>query len=243
MATMGNWNGHTFEVSPNLIRGFTELSIKGSCETTTKNSKKQKYVERKYGEIPEISLTVGLSALTGVTDVYSEALAFVKEATQGATAYFYLGSTKLLPAKAMLTSAEVVEIVNAPGQGDKWLSCNVKLTLKQGSKTDEGSGSSGSSGSSGGGGSKKKSVKTTGVTTKAPLLKTMTQADVQAALNSVTTSTRKAKEASAGKVTGYTLQSAMDAAGIKQTKSSGNTAVKKNATTGRITNRGTEMRR
>lgn len=139
MATIANWNGHTFEVSPNLIRGFTDLTIKGSCETTTKNSNKQKYVKRKYGEVPEISMVVGLSALTGVTNVMSEAMAFISEATAGKTAYFYMGTKKLLTAKMMLVSAEVVEVVNMPGSGDAWISCNVKLTFKQGAKSGKSS--------------------------------------------------------------------------------------------------------
>ena len=106
MAVMANWNGHTFEISPNLIRGYTDMTIKGSCETTTKNSEKQKYVEHKYGEIPEIKMTVGLNAMTGVTDVFGEAMQFVKEATEGACNYFYIGTSKLIPAKMMLTEAE-----------------------------------------------------------------------------------------------------------------------------------------
>lgn len=137
MAQMANWNGHTFEVSPNLIRGFSDLSIKGSCETTTKNSDKQKYVKRKYGEVPEISFVVILNAFFGVTSVYDEAMTFITEAQAGTTAYFYLGTSKLIPAKLMLTSAEVTEIVNMPGQGDTWISCKIKLTFKQGDKTDK----------------------------------------------------------------------------------------------------------
>ena len=154
MATIANWNGHTFEVSPHLIRGFTDMSIKAGCETTDKNSGKQKYVERKYGEIPEISMTVGLSAQTGVTNVFKEAMEFVEEATEGATAYFYLGSSKLLPGKMMLTNAEVGDIVHMPGKGATWISCDVKLTFKRGSGSSSGEGgSSGGGGGSSGGGS------------------------------------------------------------------------------------------
>ena len=159
MATIANWNGHTFEVSPNLVRGFTELSIKGGCETTTKNSSKQKYEERKYGEGMDITLNAHLNALSGVTDVMSEAMAFVQEANEGASDYFYMGTVKLVAAKLLLKGAEITEIETMPGKGDRWISCSVKLTFKQGSKNDSGSGSSGSSG----GGSRKKSVRTTGV--------------------------------------------------------------------------------
>ena len=77
MATIATWNGHTFEVSPKLIRGFNGLTLKGGCETTDKNTNGQKYLERKYGEIPELSLTTQLNMLTGVTDVFTEATTWV----------------------------------------------------------------------------------------------------------------------------------------------------------------------
>lgn len=153
MPQIGNWNGHVFEVSDRLIRGFTELSIQGGCETTEKNTNEQKYVERKYGNAQSISLVVGLNALLGVNDVQGEAMQFVAEAEAGATAYFYLGSRKLVSCQMMLTRADVVEVVTAPGRGDRWISCNVRLTLTQASDndgsipaSDAGAGSGGGSG-------------------------------------------------------------------------------------------------
>ena len=136
MPQIGNWNGHVFEVSDRLIRGFTELNIQGGCETTEKNTNEQKYVERKYGNAQSISLVVGLNALLGVTDVQGEAMQFVAEAESGATAYFYLGSRKLVSCQMMLIRADVVEVVTAPGRGDRWISCNVRLTLQQASDND-----------------------------------------------------------------------------------------------------------
>lgn len=155
MPQIGNWNGHVFEVSDRLIRGFTELSIQGGCETTEKNTNEQKYVERKYGNAQSISLVVGLNALLGVTDVQGEAMQFVAEAEAGATAYFYLGSRKLVSCQMMLTRADVVEVVTAPGRGDRWISCNVRLTLTQASDNDgsipaSDAGTAGGSGSNGG---------------------------------------------------------------------------------------------
>ena len=156
MPQIGNWNGHVFEVSDRLIRGFTELSINGGCETTEKNTNEQKYVERKYGNAQSISLVVGLNALLGVNDVQGEAMQLVAEAEAGATAYFYLGSRKLVSCQMMLTRADVVEIVTAPGRGDRWISCNVRITLQQASDNDgsipasdagEGSGGGGGGGS------------------------------------------------------------------------------------------------
>ena len=249
MAQMANWNGHTFTVSPNLIRGFTDLSIKGGCETTDKNSEKQKYVERKYGEIPEIGMTVGLNALTGVTDVFSEAMAFVKEAMEGACAYFYLGTSKLLPAKMMLIQAEVVEVVNLPGKGDKWISCNVKLKFKQGSKNDGGGSSSNPGNNKPPAEKKKESVKTpgTGVTVgKNDALtvgknkaKDYVKSMMNTLLNDPVVVAQTAKAASKDSKTTTTsmmIKSKEEVEqAIKQTKTTTNSATKVSPTTGRIT--------
>ena len=58
MPEVGKWNSHTFVVSPNVIRSFTGLTIKGSSETEDKETGGQKYVSRKSGKPAEISLTV-----------------------------------------------------------------------------------------------------------------------------------------------------------------------------------------
>ena len=50
MPEVGKWNSHTFVVSPNVIRSFTGLTIKGSSETEDKESGNQKYVSRKNGK-------------------------------------------------------------------------------------------------------------------------------------------------------------------------------------------------
>lgn len=137
--TIGNWYGYTFEVSSRLIRGFNGLSIKGSCETKDKKSGKQKYVKRKAAQPAEISLTVQLNALTGVTNVRSEGMKLVQAARDGISAYFYIGDSKLVPCKVMLVSATVD---NVQMVGSKWVCCDVKLTLKQSTK-DGGGGTSG----------------------------------------------------------------------------------------------------
>lgn len=237
MATIANWNGHTFEVSPNLVRGFTELSIKGGCETTTKNSSKQKYEERKYGEGMDITLNAHLNALSGVTDVMSEAMAFVQEANEGASDYFYMGTVKLVAAKLLLKGAEITEIETMPGKGDRWISCSVKLTFKQGSKNDSGSGSSGSSG----GGSKKKSVRTTGVKATATAAATTETwmdklvATAKANIAAARQTANAAKEASkATKTNNNSLASLTAGANaVRATTTNKNTAKKTKATTGR----------
>lgn len=168
MAEIGRWNGHVFEVSPKLIRGFTGLTIKGASNTEDKESGDQGYVSRKHGKPMEVSLTVALNAMTGC-DVRTEAMKFVDEARAGRRDYFYIGNKKLVTCQLMLTDASVknVRITN----GGKWVLAEVSLTMKQCSKNDGSSASSSGGGSSGGGSSgggssgggnkspKKKSVK------------------------------------------------------------------------------------
>lgn len=158
MAEIGRWGGHKFEVSAEVVRSFTGLTIKGSSETEDKTSSKQKYVSRKNGKPVEISLTAHLSAFLGC-DVRAEALAFVDHARAGKTDYFYVGDAKLVTCQLMLTDASVEEVEISGG--NTWTRADVKLTMKQCSKND---GSSGS-GSSGSGGSKKASTKTTSTKT------------------------------------------------------------------------------
>lgn len=187
--TIGNWNGYTFEVSSKLIRGFNGLSIKGSCETKDKKSGKQKYVTRKAAQPAEISLTVQLNALTGVTNVRSEGMKLVKAARNGTSAYFYIGDSKLVPCKVMLVSATVD---NVQMVGSKWVCCDVKLTLKQSTKY-------GSVGVSGGKHkkSKKKSARSSG--TKGSSGSTLPEVDaITGASPSVSATIAKAKAVANG---------------------------------------------
>lgn len=140
MAEIGRWNNHVFEVAPNVIRGFGNLTIKGSSETDEKATGGQKYVSRKNGNPAEVGITAILSALTG-SDVRAEALTFVDEARLGAKGYFYIGGKKLMTCPLMLTDAVVSEAVIAINAA--WISCEVKLTLKQCGKYDGESGGSG----------------------------------------------------------------------------------------------------
>ena len=153
MGEIARWNGHIFEVSAGLIRGFSGLTIKGSSETEDKSSNNQKYVSRKNGKPREVSFDVILRAQLGC-DVRTEALKFVDEATAGAKDYCYIGNKKLLPCSLMLTEASISDI-DLIGTGT-WTRAQVKCTFKQCSKND--SSSSRSSGSSGSSGSKKTST-------------------------------------------------------------------------------------
>lgn len=214
MAEIASWNGHSFTVSPKLIRGFTGMTIKGSSETEDKTSDGQKYVSRKNSNPSEITLTAELNALTGC-DVKNEALKFVDEARSGAKNYFYMGGKKLITCQLMLTEASVSETTIAPN--GTWISCKVKLTMKQCAKYD-GTGSSSSSSSSSSGssssssGSKKTSTKKTSTTTTK---KTTTAAVVGAVAGAVAavakTATTVVKAVSAASKTASALKTAVAA--------------------------------
>lgn len=214
MAEIASWNGHSFTVSPKLIRGFTGLTIKGSSETEDKTSDGQKYVSRKNSNPSEITLTAELNALTGC-DVKNEALKFVDEARSGAKNYFYMGGKKLITCQLMLTEASVSETTIAPN--GTWISCKVKLTMKQCAKYD-GTGSSSSSSSSSSGssssssGSKKTSTKKTSTTTTK---KTTTAAVAGAVVGAVAavakTVTTVVKAASTASKTASALKTAVAA--------------------------------
>ncbi len=133
MAEIGNWNGHTFIVSPTLVRGFTGLSIKGSAETKEKTEASQQYVSLKESKPIETTMTVELHATLGC-DVRTEALLFVDEAIKGASGYFYVGGQKLVLCQLMLTEAGVEDIEIAPG--GTWVSAKIKLNLKQATVLD-----------------------------------------------------------------------------------------------------------
>jgi len=151
----GRWGGHTFLVARGRIFSFKDLTLKGASDTenATKGDKEktsQGYIKRKSGSPTEATITIQLNAFAGV-DVRKEALAFVAEARDGKSDFFYVGSSKLFAYKLMLISAQVKELEIAPN--NTWLRADLSLTFKQ-SSLDGGKTSGGSSGG------KRKSTKT-----------------------------------------------------------------------------------
>lgn len=194
MGVIGRWGGYTFEVSPSVVRSFSDLSIKGSSETEEKESGGEKYVARKSGKPSEVSMTVQLHAMLGC-NVRAEAMGFVEDATNGKRDYFYVGSGKLFVPSMMLTEASVSKVVMSPD--GTWLSADVKLTLRQCEKRvadvpqqsyDDGGGSVSS-------GSKKASVNTTS-TKKITPTSGSTAAIVAAQRNSSSSSSSKSSSSS-----------------------------------------------
>lgn len=154
MAEIASWNGRKFTVSPALIRGFSGLSLRGSSDTEDLTSGGEKYASRKNSQPIELSLTAELSVFTGC-DVRTEALAYITDAQNGATDYFYVGGKKVVACKLMLTDAAIADVSIAPN--GTWTSCKVNLTLKQANTINPPPvvSSAPSSSSSGGGGAKK----------------------------------------------------------------------------------------
>lgn len=217
MAEIASWNGHSFTVSPNLIRSFTGLTIKGSSETEDKTGDGQKYISRKNSNPSEISLTAELNAFTGC-DVKNEALKFVEEAREGAKNYFYMGGKKLIACQLMLTEASVSETTIAPN--GTFVSCKVKLTMKQCAKYDgTDSASSASSSTSSGSGNSSSSKKSS---TKNKSTKT-TVTTVGAVVGAVTAVGAKAKTAASS--------TASNASGALKTAAAAVNAAKKVSST------------
>jgi len=198
----GRWNGHIFVVSPTLIRGFTELTLKAASEVKEKESGNQKYVARKNGKPVEVTMTITLNATTGC-NVREEAMEFAKDAVNGKADYMYVGGKKIAACKLMLIEANVSEISIAPN--GQWVSCQIQLSFRQSTKFS-GSTTSGSSGgsikkSSGNGASKKTdSVTSKYYTTRLSTL--ANTASTSAAERSIKEKTiRAGKAASAAKIT------------------------------------------
>ena len=146
----GRWNNHKFIVSAQQIMSFTDISIKGSSATESKDDNKNGFISRKGSNPTELSVSLHLNAQAGV-NVRDDAMKWVSEAQHGAYDYFYLGDKKLIEAKMMLTDASVSKLEIA--HNGTWVSAEVSLTFKQSDgSTSSGSSSSGSGGGSGGGG-------------------------------------------------------------------------------------------
>lgn len=129
----GRWNGHKFTLSPGRIFSFTNLQIKGGSELESSSDKKKKkeYVKRDQSRPAEVSLTVNLNAFAGCNP-RRQAIAFIKEASEGGCDYFYVGNKKLLPCKLMLVDASVKEV--EVSRDSTWTKASVQLTMKQASK-------------------------------------------------------------------------------------------------------------
>ena len=93
-------------------------------------------------------------------NVKKQAMAFLDDAQAGKTDYFYVGTSKLVSCKLMLTDASIEGVELSPKKME-WISASVALTFKQATKSDGTTGGS----DGGSGSSKKKSTKRTGTTT------------------------------------------------------------------------------
>lgn len=151
MGQIGSWNGIVFEVSPNVVRGYTGLAIEGGSQTEEKVSDKFAYVQRKNSTPTSVNMDVYLNAYLGC-NVRDEAMALIKAATDGAKNYFYIAGKKLVACQLMLVNAKVTEVTSTPS--GEWTSCRIALTMKQCEKYSGGSSSSSGGGGSSGGGTK-----------------------------------------------------------------------------------------
>lgn len=226
MAEIGRWNGHKFEVSPSLIRGFTGLQIKGSSETEDKESGNQKYVSRKNGKPVEVSMTIHLNARLGC-DVRSEAAKFISEAMSGSKDYFYIGNKKLVSCQLMLTDATVKE-VGLIGNGT-WTQADVQITMKQCSKND-GTTSASSSSSSSSGSKKASTKKTSTTTTKSTSVVQAIAGAAKGAVSGVITAVTTAKKVAVTSAAASAVKACVSAVNKLKTTATATTKAKKTTT-------------
>lgn len=133
-------------LSATQIRGMKNLVITGETTTEAATSGNQEYMKRKSGKPIAVTFEVILSAFTGC-NTQSEAISLITAARDGETDYLYVGGSKLVPCRLMLTRAEAKEfILTAKG---KLAHCIVSLTFQQASNNDGSTpGTTNSSGSS-----------------------------------------------------------------------------------------------
>ena len=144
---IGRWHRHKFIVSPKTIYSFNNLQVKASCELLGKEDSTQGYVSRKGGNPTEVTLTVKMSAFTGV-NVRQEMAELGYDAYYGKRDYFYVGNSKITPELLMLTEAHGKNIEIA-ADGKTWVSADVDLTFKACQSYDDVASSGSTSGSTG----------------------------------------------------------------------------------------------
>ena len=131
-------------LSATQMRGMRNLTITGETTAEAATSGSQEYMKRKSGKPVTVSFEVILSAFTGC-NTQSEAISLITAARDGQTEYLYVGGSKLVPCRLMLTRAEAKEFILTPK--GKMAHCVVSLTFQQASNNDGSTpGSSSSSG-------------------------------------------------------------------------------------------------
>lgn len=132
-------------LSATQMRGMRNLTITGETTAEAATSGSQEYMKRKSGKPVTVSFEVILSAFTGC-NTQSEAISLITAARDGQTEYLYVGGSKLVPCRLMLTRAEAKEFILTPK--GKMAHCVVSLTFQQASNNDGSMPGSSSSGSS-----------------------------------------------------------------------------------------------
>ena len=150
IVTWSGGGGVSFFVKPKKIQAVKDITIKASANTEEKESDGEKITRLKTVGAYTVTMTGMFNALLGV-NVQKEAMKITEAARKGETGYLYSAGSKLFSPQFMMTDAEATDILMT-GRGE-WISCNVKMTLKQCSKGD-GNATPMKSGSGGGSGKK-----------------------------------------------------------------------------------------
>lgn len=151
------WNNFSFYARANAIRGINDISIRASTETENGTADGENFVSRTAANPYEISFTALLNQLLGENVKYT-ATGLTEAARKSEKGYIYMAGAKLFTCQFMATNAEIDNLEIAPN--GTWLSCTVKMTMKQCSKyngaivpSQTAASSSAGGGGGGGGGS------------------------------------------------------------------------------------------
>lgn len=163
MADILKWNSFSFYAKASAIQGIRDITIRASTETEDGTANGENFVSRTASNPYEITFTAILNQLLGV-NVKATATGLTEAARKSEKGYIYMAGAKLFTCQFMATEAEIDSLEIAPN--GTWISCEVRMTMRQCSKYDgsivpsQAANTSGGGGG-GGGGSAPAATKTT----------------------------------------------------------------------------------
>lgn len=128
-ACLLQWGNVNFYVKPSAIKSFKSLQIKSTTNTEVQEDSEEGYVTKKKDGAIEMSLTAILDMRLGESDVMAYAMELCEMCRTGASSYVYAKGRKLITSGMMGVSSSVDKVELAPD--GTWISCEVKLTMKQ----------------------------------------------------------------------------------------------------------------
>ena len=123
------WGNISFYVKPTEIKSFKGLQIKSSTSTEVEENSEEAYVTKKKDGAVEMTLTAIVDMRLGESDVMAYAMELCEMCRTGASSYVYAKGKKLITCGMMGTGATIDKVEMTPD--GTWISCEIKLTMKQ----------------------------------------------------------------------------------------------------------------